>query len=305
MHRANATSVIVTATFTFISSLFIFSATAHASTVDKVKGSQAIVTFDGGETPAAGDKFIAMENGKKRAILEVVQFKNGRAKVNILKGTAKEGMTLAAAKHKGAKASTTTEAAATDDQATAPESESPSKKKKSARSAGSATLFKDMTIGAVAGYSMDSQTVTQSGTSTAMTGSGMSLKAFVDIPVTGSLGLYSRVGVEQFNVQAGTSKSELMYGVLDLLLKYSFTEGTFVPFAMAGLGIHFPISKSSNVLNTNLVSSTTVFYGGGGFNYALGGSTYLQLTAEYGMFPPSNDVSTSLIAVRAGMGFRF
>lgn len=297
MHRANATSVVIT----FILSGFIFSTSAYASSVDKVKGSQAIVTFDAGETPTAGDKYFAMDNGKKKAILEVIQFKNGRGKVKILKGNAKEGMSLALGKHGKPGAQAAAEGAG--DEAAA-EDASP-KKKKSSRSAGAATLFKDMTIGGVAGYSMDSQTVTQAGTTNAMTGSGFSFKAFVDIPVTGGLSLYSRAGVEQFNVQNGTSKSELMYGVLDLLLKYSFTEGTFVPFAMAGLGIHFPISKSSNVLNTNLVSSTTVFYGGGGINYALGGSSYLQVTAEYGMFPPSNDVSTSLIAVRGGMGFRF
>jgi hypothetical protein len=147
--------------------------------------------------------------------------------------------------------------------------------------------------------------VVSSGTTQVMTGSGFSAKGFVDVPVTGSLGLLSRIGVEQFNVAAGLSKTEIMYAAADLMLKYTFNEGTFVTFAMGGLGLHFPISKTSNVLNINQISSTTVFYGGGGFNWLIAGSTYLQATAEYGMFPPSNDVATTFIAARSGLGFRF
>jgi hypothetical protein len=277
-------------------SFFNFSNRAEASTVDKVRGTMAIVSFDGGEQPNPGDKFFAMENGKKKAILEVVQFKNGKAKVKVAKGKAKEGMTLVAAGSKGgATASADPDAA-----------EGTSKSRKKMRNAGAATLFKDMTIGAIVGYSMDSQSVTPQGSSTqAMTGTGFSFKGFADIPVMGSLGLLTRAGVEQFNVQAGDFKSEIMYGAVDLMLKYAFSETGFVPFAMGGLGLHFPISKSSNILQPNNISPTTVFYGGGGFNYVMGGSSYFQLTAEYGMFPPSNDVSTSFISARTGLGFRF
>lgn len=277
--------------------MVFFSVTdASASTVDKIRGSQAIVSFDEGETPAPGDKFFAIENGKKRAILEVVQFKNGKAKVKILKGNAKEGMSLAAAGKGKAKATAEGEE---------PGEESP-KSKRSARHAGAATLFKDMTLGAVVGYAMDSQTVTPTGSAAqSMSGTGYSLKGFADIPVTGHLALLTRAGVEQFNVQSSNAKTEIMYAALDLLLKYAFSEGTFVPFAMGGLGLHFPISKTTNILDANRVSSTTVFYGGGGFNWAMGGSSYFQVTGEYGMFPPSNDVSTSFIAARLGMGFRF
>ena len=273
---------------------------ADASTVEKVRGAMAIVNFDGGETPAAGDKFFALENGKKRAILEVVQFKNGKAKVKIAKGKAKEGMTVASVGTAG-KANTPGD----QDAAAADSAEEGGKKKKS-RSVGGATLLHDMTFGLVGGYSMDSQSVTIAGSSAqSMTGTGFSAKGFIDIPVTNSLALYSRVGAEQFNVQSGVFKSEIMYAAADLLLKWSFTNGTFVPFLMGGLGLHFPISKNSNILDINRISSTTVFYGGGGLNWVMGSSTYFQLTGEYGMFPPSNDVSTSFIAARFGLGFRF
>ncbi len=292
----------------FLTTLFVglqlVSPSANASAIDKVSAKQAIVTFDEGETPVAGDKFFALENGKRKAVLEVVQFKNGKAKVKILKGKPKVGMSVAAA----GKGKTQAAAEPTDADAEAVDAaDQPTKgKKKRMRSAGAATLFKDMTIGVVAGYAMDSQTVSpQGGVSRAMTGSGFSAKGFVDVPVTGALGLLARFGVEQFNVMVESEKTEIMYGAADLLLKYSLGEGNFIPFVMGGLGIHFPISKASTVLNPNNISPTTVFYGGAGFNFVMGSSSYFQLTGEYGMFPPSNEVSTSLIAVRGGLGFRF
>jgi hypothetical protein len=267
---------------------------ASAATVERVKGSAAIISYGEDETPPEkGDKVFATENGKRKAIMEVVQIKNGKAKVKITKGKAKEGMEVVSAKAKGN----------SDSDAANEESGGDSKRP---RSAGAATLFKDMTVGFLGGYAMDSQSVTITGSAAqAMTGSGFSVRGFADIPVAGSLALLTRVGAEQFNVKKEDSKSEILYAVVDLMLKYSFASTGFVPFAMGGIGLHFPISKASNILDVNRISSTTVFYAGGGFNFVMGSSSYMQLTAEYGMFPPSNDVTTSLIAIRGGVGFRF
>ncbi len=313
MHRVISTRTLVTllsAAFGILIGLVSFSENVSASSVSKVRGKQAIVVFDGGETPAPGDKFFALEGGKRKAVLEVVQFKNGKAKVKILKGTAKEGMDVASTKRK-AKTTQTAQSdenseASDDDENSDDDETKTTSKNKPLRNAGKATLFKDMTIGAVVGYAMDSQTVSISGQSIAMTGSGFSAKGFADIPIAGSLSLLPRAGAEQFNVQNGNSKTSILYAVGDLILKYAFADSGFIPFGLAGLGIHFPLSKSSELaLDVNRISSTTVFYAGGGFNYAISGSSYFQLTAEYGYFPPSNDVTTSMIAVRSGLGFRF
>jgi hypothetical protein len=276
----------------------------NAGTIDKLKGAVGIVTLDAADgNPAVGAKFFAMENGKKKALLEIVQVKNGKAKVKVLKGKPAEGMTLA---HAGGKAKAQASGEAADpDAAAADEAEAGSSGKKKMRYAGGAAVFQSMTVGILGGYSMDSQTVNLSGATTALSGTGFSAKGFIDVPVTSSLDLYSRIGAEQFNVTGGTAKTEILYAVVDLLLKYNFSNSTFVPFVMGGLGLHFPLSKTSNNLNVNQISSTTVFYGGGGINWLMGGSTYLQFTGEYGMFPPSNDVSTSFISIRTGLGFRF
>jgi hypothetical protein len=268
---------------------------AEAGTIEKVKGAQAIVSFgdDEGEI-AVGSKLFATEGGKRKALLEVLQFKNGRARVKVTKGQAKAGMEVLNSNASGKESNSATSG------------EAGSKKERSPRNAGAATIFKNMTLGFLGGYGLDSQNVKVPNSSQQeMSGSGFSVRGFADIPVSGSLALLSRVGVEQFNVQLNSVKTEILYAVIDLMLKYSFAPTGFVPFVMGGLGLHFPISKKSDLLDVNRISSTTVFYGGAGFNYVLGGSTYLQLTAEYGMFPPSNDVTTNLIAIRGGLGFRF
>lgn len=305
MYRASFLNLkFIVGVISFALVTFCLTDKATTATIEKVKGSAAIVSYGDDETPPAkGDKVFATENGKRKALMEVVQFKNGKAKVKITKGKAKEGMEVV-----GGKAKATADAAegAEDDPDAAAGDEEAGGKKKRHRTAGAATLFKDMTIGFLGGYAMDSQSVTIAGSAAqTMAGSGFSVRGFADIPVAGSLALLTRVGAEQFNVMKDDFKSEILYAVVDLMLKYSFAPSGFVPFAMGGLGLHFPISKTSNILDVNRISSTTVFYAGGGFNFVMGSSSYFQLTAEYGMFPPSNDVTTSLIAVRGGLGFRF
>ncbi len=301
-HRTTVRSTLLL--FTVLAGLSIgFSRSAQADSIEKVRGKQAIVVFDDSEAKvSAGDKFFAMDGGKKKALLEVVKFKNGKAVVKILKGKAAEGMELMASKSKAK----SQDESGNDEQASSDDAsgDEQSPKRKAPRSAGAATLFKDMTIGLLGGYSMDTQTIS-SPVSASMTGSGFSIKGFADVPVSGGLALYARAGAEQFNAQGSAYKTEILYAALDLMLKYSFGDGSMHPFAMGGLGLHFPVSKSSNILDVNRISSTTVFYAGGGINFVMSGNSYFQLTGEYGMFPPSNDVSTSLIAARAGMGFRF
>jgi len=166
-------------------------------------------------------------------------------------------------------------------------------------------------IGAVAGYAMDNQTVPDiASVAVPMTGSGYSLKAFVDMPLSGGIGLIGRVGIEQFNLSGnstamGAVTTSIMYATADALVRYNFTDGPFVPYAATGLGVHFPISKSSGILNVSQISSTTVFFFDLGADYSISDSTYLTAHAEYGYFPPSNNITTNFIEFRGGIGFRY
>ena len=141
-----------------------------------------------------------------------------------------------------------------------------------------------------------------------MTGSSYGAKAFADLPVSGNFGLIGRFGFENFSVAGssptlGSIQTSILYIDADLLARYQFLTGNFHPFPLAGIGIHYPLSKSSGVLDVQRISATTIFFLGGGFNYSINPSMYIHATGEYGLFPPSNDVTTSLIAFRVGVGW--
>lgn len=278
----------------------IWSGGAHAAQVTKVDGEKVFIDFKDGEDIQPGGRFIVVVGGKKRAVVEIVKVKGTRALAKNLKGKPDVGgeltpLTAASRKSGGSTASSSG----------------------SRRRRGSESMFGDMTYGALVGYDMATQEVTSTNSGTgvsttiSMTGAGYSLKGFGDLPIAGDLGLLGRLGVTQFSVKGGSlpsgegGKTDITYAVADLLLRYNFGESGLIPYGLAGLGLHFPLSKTSNVLDVQRVSATTVFFLGGGFHYTQGESSYFTLDAEYGMFPPSNDVKTSMIAARAGMGFRF
>lgn len=278
-----------------IASLTFAASSSEAARVTKVGGRKVLI--DGSDSEVAlsqGGRYVVIVDGKRKAIIEITQVKGNKAIGRVLKGRAAVNGTLQPLS--GAKTA--------------------SSGSQRSRSGGGGTPFGDLTFGAVAGYAMDSQsvTVTSNDGSTsetiAMSGSGFSLKGFGDMPVSGPIGVIGRVGIEQFNVSGsstslGSRKTSIMYATVDLMLRYNFMEGDIVPFGAIGLGIHFPLSKTSDVLNTQQVSSTSVFFFTGGLNYKLSETMYLTAMGEYGFFPPSNEVKTSMIAGRAGVGFRF
>jgi hypothetical protein len=267
--------------FTF----FLSTQSVFAARVTQVKGTQVLIDLEGDDANSVvGKKFIMMVGDKKRAIIEITKAKNTKAIGKILKGKAEVDGTLVAV---GGKSSS-----------------GGGKKKRTAKSdsSGGAT---DETYGFLVGMNMANQSVTSGSKTNAMAGNGFSLKGFGDYPIMGDLSLLGRAGVEQFNVTGGSKSTALMYLVGDLLVKYRFSEGSFSPFALGGLGLHYPISKSSDAIDTSVLSVTTVIILGGGANFTINDTSYATASIEYGYFPPGPDVTTSWIALRGGMGFKF
>jgi hypothetical protein len=275
---------------------------ARAAQLLQVKGANALIEFTNEETlPSEGSQFYGFVGGEKKAVIEITKVKGHRAVGRVISGTLDVDATLSPA------ASAANKPAPREKKRPTPAP--PPKGKKKSRYHREATPFEQMTFGALAGYALDTQAVTVSGQSLTMTGAGMSLSAFVDNPISGPLGLITRGGVEQFSVKGSKSganvKTDLLYFTLDLLLRYDFMEGVFVPQAFGGISIHVPVAKSSDVLDTNQISTTTVFPIGIGAKYALSGTWYLTGSTEYVYFMPSSQVTTSAIAVRAGGGLSF
>lgn len=288
---------------TFVTSL-LFPSSAFAARVMQVKGKQVLIDLEG-DSASVGDKYFVMISDKKRGLLTITKTGKTRAVATLNKGKAEPQATL-----QFAKAAAGGAASEGGDQAEAAPRKSRAKKS-------------GMTFGVLGGYSMDSQTaklVDRSVTpntflDVAMSGTGFSLLGFADIPYSGSLGFIGRGGVETFNVKGTASKAlcsgpsancltEITYLTLDALLRYNFGSGSFVPFAAAGLGIYYPLSKATTALSPDIAMST-VLLADLGFNYYLSPTTYIPMMVEYGLFPPGPDVSTSIIAVRVGLGMAF
>ena len=139
----------------------------------------------------------------------------------------------------------------------------------------------------------------------AMSGTGYSAKGFIDMPVSSRIGTLIRAGIEQVNLSGGNYTTSLTYATADGLIRYSFSDEGFTPFVAGGLGIHFPVTKTSTILDVPSISSTTIFFFGGGFTYPIRDDLILMTIAEYAYFPPSGSVATNFMTVRAGAGWRF
>lgn len=280
-----------------VATLLVLTDPAEAARVARVKGKQVIVQLEPSDKIASGDRLFAVVNGKRRAIIQITRVKGNRALGRVIKGRATVNATIEA--RSGEKKS----------QAASPSS------RPADTGSSSGSFFDGLTYGLLAGMSLDSQTVkwTPAGSaaseSISMSGTGFSLKGFGDIPIADAFGIIARLGLEQFNVQGtttlGEKTTEITYATADLLARYRLMEGSFVPYVMGGLGLHFPLAKASGTLEVSRISATTVFFAGGGVNYDLSETMHVTAVAEYGLFPPSNDVTTNFIAIRGGVGFKF
>ena len=275
----------------FIYLIFITSET-YAASVLKSNAKQAIIQLDDLEfSVTQGDQVVVMSNSKRVGILKIVQISAGKAKANILKGKAPVGGQVVTANAAGGG---------------------------SASAGGSITSAKKWHYGGVIGYLMDSQTTTlaQGATyteSVSQTGTGYAGKAFGEIAISGNLYFQGRFGIETFNVAgsavqpvcSGSTTScstQIMYVDGDALLKYNFSFKKFTPFAAAGLGLFFPVTKSSTALNS--IPTISVFFFDAGADIQMGTNSYIPVYFEFGLFPPSNQVSTKYMGLMLGYGVR-
>jgi hypothetical protein len=302
MHLRNHIIAAGSSALILLVSLILSPSPSEAARVTKVKDKQILIETESSDI-VEGEKYFIIIDGKKKGVVLINKVKNGKALGKLTKGKAEVD---ASVEPTGRSAKSANASDGSDDEIL----KKKSKRGKSHGDSGSGSEGghgPTTIVGVIAGYAMNSQNVTFSnGTSLAMTGSGYSLKGFGDIPLSGSLGLLARTGIEQFNVASGKSSTAIMYATADALLRYSFGETGFVPWIAGGMGIHFPVSKTStDALDISGISSSTVFFGTLGFTWSLSETSYLLGMFEYGMFPPSNSVTTNLMTARFGYGWNW
>lgn len=277
---------------------FGFSTPSYAVKVVKTKGKKVLVDGEG-ETLEVGQIFLVKnDDGKSVGIIKLTKVARGKGVAILGKGVAEAGQALVAKKTKSGEPAP-------------PEPMAETKTRGKKPSADQAYW------GAMLGYSMataDINLFDDTGTaagSVSLDGTGFSAKLLYDYPLFSAISFRGLAGMEQFNVGGATNatcggecKAEITYLTIDFWGRYIFNrDGTFRPWVGVGGWLIFPMTKDSTAIKESSIDNSNIFAIGGGFDYYLSESTYIPVQIEYQMYPKSENVEATSIAVRGGYAF--
>ncbi len=281
--------------FLIVLILLAFVVDAEAAKVFKRKGKSVLIVLSKKEAKSIskGDVLYVVRGKKRRGSILIKKIKGRKGIGRLTKGSAKKGDRLVSASKAVKSVAKNIDAAAGDS-----EIQEPSK----------------LDLGALVGYGLSSQTIEIEGQgSLKQTGSGIGFKAFGDFKLLNKIGVRGQAGLESFNVEgeideggsSSTVTTEIGYFSLDVLIRYRILDGGFKVWVAGGLGILVPMSQASDTLDEGSISSTSTFIGQMGVSVKLGEKLFLPIQAEYVYFPPSEQVTSSMLAVRTGLGYQF
>jgi len=247
-----------------------------------MKGQKVLINnFDG----LQGEVYFAVDtNNKRRALIEITKVKGRRAIGRITKGRAQIGYTLMA--RSGLPSS---------------------KNKKASKSV--------LSLGVMAGYSMDTQSIpkiTPVETIT-MSGSGYSVKGVGDYYFSKNLSARLSAGYEKFYTEGNgyqtttptTFHVDISYFMLDALGRYIITPGDFAFWLGGGFGFGIPAQKDSNIIDDSSIATTTLLTVATGMDIKISDTIYIPLQVDYSFFLPATDIKTSTLGLRAGLMMNF
>lgn len=273
-----------------------------ASTVTLVKDAKIVLTLDDGESYQKDQKVKVM-NAKNQtvAVALVTLVKGNKAVAQIEKGKAKVGL----------KADLTNASKAASNNSTLPATGNVDGK-----AAKKIAPIGKRYVGGISGLVMDSADVsfTPEGGGTkqkvSLSGMGFSAKGLYEIPLSRSYSLRVLGGLEQFNTSGPTKAScngkceiKINYIAFDGWARFLFAQSGYKPWAGVGLGLLYPLSKTSTTLDSDSIKPTSIFSFGGGIDYQLSSTSQIPVQVEYGFLPSSADVKASALAIRVGYSF--
>lgn len=273
--------------------VFISAQPVLASTVTLVKDAKLVLTLDEGETYQKDQKVKVM-NAKNQtvAVALITLVKGNKAVAQIEKGKAKIGL----------KADLTNASKATGNV--------------DGKVAKKNAPIGKRYIGGLGGLVMDSAEVafTPEGGGTkqkvSLDGMGFSAKGLYEIPLSRSYSVRVLGGLEQFNASGPTKAScngkceiKINYIAFDGWARFLFAQSGYKPWAGVGLGLLYPLSKTSTTLDSDSIKPTSIFSFGGGIDYQLSSTSQIPVQIEYGFLPSSADVKASALALRVGYSF--
>lgn len=276
-----------------IASLLVIIMSFHfswAAKIEKAKGKKILITMDGDEM-AVGQIYNVMNpEGKSVGVVKITKVGSARAVALLGKGRAEAGYDLKLRSR-------------------------PAKKIKEPVAASEKTSSKKSNsyIGGLVGISMISADVDLFDTSgaaagkTSLDGNGFSVKGLYDTALVDSIWFRGLIGLEQFNGSGSTNlacngkcETEILYLTFDFWGRFFITKSTVRTWIGAGGSLLFPLTKDSSALKESSITNTNIFGLGGGLDYFLSEKTYIPFQIEYNMYPKSDTVTASSIAIRAG-----
>lgn len=267
---------------------FFASMHADAAKILSIKNGKALIDLEG-EASAPGSLWVARDGaGKRRAIIEITQVKQGRAIAVIKKGNLGAGFSLERMQKPGSSSSSM--AASSSD---------------SGSSRGSTGSDKSR-IGFLAGYSMNSMTAKPASGSIGLTGSSFSFVGFYQMQLDEKVYVKILAGYETLSASNETYNVDLGYLGITGQVEYKFYQGQSFDFwAGGGLGFLYAMNKSSNILDTAKISINQTIVGALGMDYRLGGGSFIPVQLSYSMFPDNSSSSATQIIIRGGWGRDF
>ncbi|MGE5085925.1 MAG: hypothetical protein ACM3MG_06450 [Bacillota bacterium] len=280
---------------TLIASLITLaiSSTALAAKITVVKQGKGLVDLEG-DSAASGDRFFAVDpSGKKRALVEVKQVKNGKAVINVLKGTIAAGYSIT------------------------PSTTSSSDKRGGTEQSNEKSLSGSnrSSWGMTAGFVNSSMTAKTTSGSVSMSGTSFDLLGYYQTYLDKNISVRAFGGYQTLSVAGSGSflcngssncTADLSYLGLGALVRYSFYRTQSLEFtAGAGLGFLFAMNKSSNILDTSKITTNQTVIGSLGLDYYLSRKNYIPIQFDYAIFPDNNTSSAAQMSIRAGYGWNF
>ena len=266
-------------------SLYFYQNVLANDVVTTVKGNKVVIELDGNTAVKKGDKMRTSDG----AVILIAKVKKNKAAGKIKSGTTKKGMTLQKM-----------------------ESSKVAKGKKSESSSDGSKKSK-MQIGAMVGMGMDSMTIALSSTvSTSPAGSGFVVSGFADVPLSSSLFIRGGVGYMQFKGTdtitttscqgSNTCVVNINFLSLDGLAGWNLVNSTWQMYLLGGAGLMFPMSNSTNALDSASIKQSAAIKAGLGASFNMW-NRRVPVEVEYNLLPPSAEVKTTIIVFRTGMTF--
>lgn len=282
------------------------STTSHAATIAAVKDNKAIINLDGDQVQV-GDSLYATnpESGKKTGLLKVVQIKNNKAMVEIVKGRAFKGGSIlakSASDNSAPSKQRSAPAPAAKKQSSSPDYSKAFEASKGNKSFGIHKTLRD-SYGLLAGLQMNNMTTTASGK---MSGSGFNVGGFYDYIFADSFAIEGIGSFEQFNVENSATSSNVKIGYLSMygLAKWYPIQSQFRAWVGGGLGFLYALQKSSaNALNVNSIESNQVFTANFGLDYQINKDHYIPVSFTYVLFPDSDKNVTDINSMQIKVGW--